>query len=73
MKNLMSNFGVIHVGNMHTEFQASSITGVKENEVTGTRDVKYNPYTKSLNSPLRFARFGKDNKKMNIIVYLSSF
>jgi len=28
IKNLINNFGAIHVGIMHAEFQASSFTGV---------------------------------------------
>jgi len=64
IKNLISNFGAIYVGIMHDKFQASSFTGVG-GEWGGrcTRDVTPDPYTKFLNSLLRFA-YGRDNKKI---------
>jgi len=57
IKNLISNFEAIHVGIMHAKFQASCFTGVGWEWGDGsTRDVNPDPYTKFLNSPLRFGR-----------------
>jgi len=50
IKNLISNFGAIHVRILLGKFQASSFTGVG-GEWGDTWDVTYNPFTKFLNSP----------------------
>jgi len=56
IKNLIGNFGAIHVGKMHAKFQASSFTGVGGEWGDGcTPDITLDPYTKFLDSPLRFA------------------
>jgi len=52
IKNLISNFGAIHVGIMHAKFQAFSFTGVGGE--WGDRlmhDITPDLYTKFLNSP----------------------
>jgi len=57
IENLIGNFGAIHVLTMHAKFQASSLTGVGWE--WGDRriwDVAPDPYTKFLNSSLRFER-----------------
>jgi len=58
MKNLIGNFGAIHVGIIHAKFLASSFTGVGgEWGDRRTRDLTpFDPYAKFLNSPLRFGR-----------------
>jgi len=69
IKNLIGNFGDIHVGIMHAKFQASSKVW-EENEVASftsvggewggehTQDITPDSYTKFLNSPLCFASGG---------------
>jgi len=47
IKNLISNFGAIHVGIKRAKFQASSFTGVGgEWGDGGTCDITPDPYTK---------------------------
>jgi len=55
IKNLIGNFGAIHVGIMRTKFQASSFNGVGgEWDDRHIWDVTPNPYAKLFDSPLRF-------------------
>jgi len=57
IKNLIRNFGAIHVGIVHAKFQASSFTSVGgEWGDRRTQDVMPDPYTKFLNFSLRFER-----------------
>jgi len=65
IKNLVNNFGVIHVRIMHANFQVSSFTGVggggvgdRRKDGQGTSRCFWpDPYTEFLNSP--FASEGK--------------
>jgi len=53
----MGNFGCIHAGIMHPNFQASSFTGVGgELGDRRMREVTPQPYTKFLNSPFASLR-----------------
>jgi len=56
IKNLVESFGAIYVGNMHTNFQPSSFTGVERAQGDiSTRGVTPEPYPKFLNFPHRFS------------------
>jgi len=56
VKNLIYNFGAIHVGILYAKFQASSFTAVGgEWGDERTLDVTPDPFTKLLNFPLQFA------------------
>jgi len=55
IKNMIGNFGAIHVGIMHAKLQASSFTDVGGEWGDGRMcDIAPNPYTKFLKSPLHF-------------------
>jgi len=52
IKNLVNDFGAIHVGNLHADFQASSFTGIGGGGGDGGKDRQAkDTHTISLTSP----------------------